>query len=99
MVEDLSEILTTLASPEEVASMDQFGADCSWVSTHHRELQEQYPRCWVAVCRGQVVATSKRNQMALIRQLRKKGLPLENMVVKFFYPKGEDPVRILQAAA
>lgn len=99
MRENLSEILTALASPSEILKMEQSESDCWWVSEHYRALQEQYPRCWVAVYRGQVVATSERNQMALIRQLRKKGLPLENMVVKFFYPKGEEPVRILQAAA
>ncbi len=99
MGENLSEILTALASPGEILTMEQFGKDCRWLSSHYRKFQKQYPRCWVAVYRGQVVATSKRNQMALIRQLRKKGLPLENMVVKFFYPKGEEPIRILQAAA
>lgn len=99
MGEDLSIILTALASREEVLSTEQFRADCKWTSSHYRGLQEQYPRCWVAIYRGQVVATSKRDQASLIRILQRKGRPLEHVVVRYVHAKGEGRTKILLRAA
>ena len=97
--EDPSRIWTSLAGREEVLSMEQFRVDCEWTSSHYRELQGQYPRCWVAVYQGQVVATNKRDQASLIRTLQSKGLPLEQVLVRYIHAKGEGRSQILLRAA
>ena len=79
--------------------MEQFRVDCEWTNSHYREFQEQYPRRWVAVYQGQIVATSKRDQASLIRILRRQGLPLEHVVIRYVHAKGEGRTQILLRAA
>lgn len=87
---------------ELAQEMTQAEADSQVLNENYPWLQEQHPRCWVAVFQGQIVGISKRSQSSLIRALRKKGLTQEQIAqvrVRYIRAKGDERPRILLNAA
>ena len=50
------------------------------MSSAHPRLIDEYPKQWVGVYRGAVVAHGS-SLMAVVRQLNEKGIPTENAMV------------------
>ena len=60
----------------------QYGESVSFIDKNEDKLLKKYDENWVAVYNAKVVAHGKKYQ-EVEREIRRKGLPLEEIVIKF----------------
>jgi len=60
----------------------QYGESVAFIDKNREELLKKYDENWVAVYEATVVAHSKKYE-DLEEELRKQGLPVEEVVIKF----------------
>ena len=57
-----------------------------FIYAHRDELVKQYPDQWIAVHRKEVIGHNK-DLLSLVRELRKSGLPLQNIALEMLGTK------------
>lgn len=86
-------IRALIGDPKRVDSeLRKFRRSSRALSSHNPRLISRYPKKWVAIYDGEVQAQAK-SLSALMTQLERKGLPREDVIVRFI--EKDDRVMIL----
>ena len=73
-----------ITAEEERAAFKQFGEDCRYMSSLHRELVEQYPDLWVAMYRKEVIAVASTHR-ELLKQVSSLVQKPGSAVIRFMH--------------
>lgn len=75
---------------EAVSEIQLFRAiedDTKWINAHQEELQDKYVNKFIAVKKGEVIASNKHFDIVL-KELKDKGIPAYEIVIRFIFEKG-----------
>lgn len=79
----LNKALQSAGGHEEFKrKMAQFSEDLAFIEKNRGKLLELYDENWIAVCKSEIVTHSK-NYDDVLMQIEQKGLPKEQVVIKF----------------
>ena len=82
-VYDQDAILELLGDPSQVdQELTSFSETAKILSSEHPRMIEQYPKQWIALYQG-VVRAQASTYGSVLREVEKKGLPAEHMIVRF----------------
>jgi hypothetical protein len=70
----------------KVSKLEQFNSDVEYFNSHRDELLKKYPESYVAVHRGQIIATTKTVE-EIAKAIAKVNTPSDEIVVMFLSTK------------